>query len=63
MRHATILKSAVSCSQHDSQETGRQDEDSQHSSVVDDHISPTPSSQVLAVTWQCAMWLHVKYGV
>ena len=63
VRHATVLKSAVSCSRHDSQETGRQDEDSQRSSVVDDHISPTPALQELALTWQCDMWLHVKYGV
>ena len=39
------------------------DEDSQRSSVVDDRISPTPASQVLSLTWQCDMWLHVAYGV
>ena len=63
VRRATLLKSAVSSSPHDSQQTARLDEDSQCSSVVDDHISPTLASQVLAVTWQCDMWLHVKYGV
>ena len=60
---ATLLKSAVSSSPHDSQQTARLDEDSQHSSVVGDRISPTPPSQVLALTWQCDMWLHVAYGV
>ena len=44
VRHATLLKSAISCSPHDSQETGRQDEDSQRSSVVDDPIRHTPAS-------------------
>ena len=41
----------------------RLDEDSEHSSVVDDRISPTPASQVLSLTWQRGMWLHVAYGV
>jgi hypothetical protein len=63
VRRATLIKSAVSSSPHDSQETTRQDEDSQYSSVVDDRISPTPPSHVLAPTWQCDMWLHVAYGV
>ena len=62
VRHATLIKIAVSSSPHDSQETVRQDEDSQCSSVVGDRISPTPPSQVLALTWQCNMWLHVAYG-
>ena len=26
-------------------------------------ISPTPQPQVLALTWQCDIWLHVAYGV
>ena len=47
-RHATLL--ALSSSPHDSQETTRLDEDSQHSSVVDDRISPTPPTQVLSLT-------------
>ena len=63
VKRATLLKSAVSSSPHDSQQTTRLDEDSQRSSVVGDRISPTPPSQVLALTWQCDMWLHVKYGV
>ena len=39
------------------------DEDSERSSVVDYSISPTLASQVLALTWQRDMWLHVAYGV
>ena len=57
------LKNAASASQHDSQETARLDEDSERSSVVDYIISPTLASQVLALTWQRDMWLHVAYGV
>ena len=44
------LKNAVSASRHDSQEKEMLDEDSERSSVVDDRISPTPASQVLALT-------------
>ena len=57
------LKNAASASRHDSQETARLDEDSERSSVVDDHISPTPASHVLSLTWHRDMWLHVAYGV
>ena len=39
------------------------DEDSKRRSVVDYIISPTLASQVLALTWQRDMWLHVTYGV
>ena len=63
VRRATRLKSAVSSSPHDSQETARLNEDSQRSSLVDDRNSPTPPSQVLALTSQCYMWLHVAYSV
>ena len=63
MRRATLIKSAVSSSPHDSQETTSLNEDIERSSPVDDRNSPTPSSQVLALTWQCDMWLHVAYGV
>ena len=63
MRRATRLKSVVSSSSHDSQETEMLDEDSERSSVVDYSISPTLASQVLALTWQRDMWLHVAYGV
>ena len=57
------LKNAASASRHDSQGTARLDEDSERSSVVDYRISPTPASQVLSLTWQRDMWLHVAYGV
>ena len=63
MRKYALLKNAVSASPHDSQETTMLDEDSQRSFVVDDRISPTPPSQMLALTWQRDMWLHVAYGV
>ena len=56
------LKNAASASRHDSEETARLDEDSD-SSVVDYRISPTLASQVLTLTWQRDMWLHVAYGV
>ena len=59
----THLKNAASASRHDSQETEMLDEDSERSSVVDYSISPTLASQVLALTWQRDMWLHVAYGV
>ena len=62
VRRATRLKSVVSSSPHDSQETARLNEDSQSSSLVDHRNSPTPPSHVLALTWQCDMWLHVAYG-
>jgi hypothetical protein len=52
VRKYPLLKNAVSASPHDSQETAMLAEDSQISSVVDDRISPTPPSQVLALTWQ-----------
>ena len=38
-------------------------EDIERSSVLEDRTSPTPPSQVLALTSQCDMWLHVAYGV
>ena len=57
------LKNATSASQHDSQETEMLDEDSERSSIVDYNISPTLALQVLALTWQRDMWLHVAYGV
>ena len=63
VRPHTRLKSAVSSTPHDSQETEMLDEDSERSSVVDYSISPTLASQVLALTWQRDMWLHVAYGV
>ena len=62
-RNTPHLKNVASASRHDSQETTRLDEDSERSSVVDYRISPTLASQVLALTWQRDMWLHVAYGV
>ena len=62
-RNTPHLKNAASASRHDSQETEMLDEDSERSSVVDYSISPTLASQVLALTWQRDMWLHVAYGV
>ena len=59
----THLKNAASASRHDSQETEILDDDSERSSIVDYRISPTLASQVLALTWQHDMWLHVAYGV
>ena len=63
VRRATPLKSVVSSSPHDSQEIASLNEDIERSSVLEDRISPTPPSQVLALTSQCDMWLHVAYGV
>ena len=57
------LKNTASASRHDSQEIARLDEDSERNSVVDYRISPTLASQVLALTWQCDIWLHVAYRV
>ena len=63
MRRATFIKNAVSSSPHDSQETASLNEDIERSSVLEDRTSPTPPSQVLALTLQCDMWLHVAYSV
>ena len=53
--------STLPSSQQDSQDNARLD--SQRSCVDDEHISPTPPSQVLALTWHYYMWLHVVYDV
>ena len=63
MRRNTLIENAISSSPHDSQETTSLIEDIERSSIVEDHTSPTPPSQVLAPTLQCDMWLHVAYGV
>src|SRR5215216_3392300 len=63
MRRATLIKSAVSSSPHDSQETAILNEDIERSSILEDRIYPTPPLQVLALTSQCDMCLHVAYGV
>ena len=39
------------------------DGDGKRSSGVDDLARNEPPSQVLALTSQCHMWLHVPYGV
>ena len=48
-------------SQQDLQDNTRLD--SQRSCVDYEHISPTPPSQVFALTWHYYMWLHVAYDV
>ena len=63
VRRHTRLKSAVSSSPHDSQETASLNEDIERSSVPEDRTSPTPPSRVLALTSRCDMWLHIAYGV
>ena len=63
MRHNTLIKNAISSSPHDSQERASLNEDIERSSVPEDCTSPTPLSQVFALTSQCDMWLHVAYGV
>ena len=63
MRRATLIRSEVSSSPHDSQEIASLNEDIERSSVPEDRTSPTPPSRVLALTSQCDIWLHVAYGV
>ena len=63
LRRATLIKNAVSSSPHDSQETTSLNEDIERSSVPEDRTSPTPPSQVLALTWNCYMWLRIPYDV
>ena len=63
VRKDPLLKNADAASPHDYQVTARPDEDSERRSVVDDRISPTPPSQVLALTSHYDMWVHVAYGV
>ena len=50
MRRNTLIKNAISSSPHDSQETSSQNEDIERSFVPEDRTSPTPPSQVLALT-------------
>ena len=63
MRHTALIKNAISSSPHDSQETASLNEDIERSFVLEDRTFPTPPSQVLALTSQCDMWLHVAYSV
>ena len=37
--------------------------ETQRSCVYDEHVSPSPPSQVLPLTWHSYMWLHVMYDV
>ena len=56
-----VSDSTPPSSQQDSQDNIRLD--SQRSCVEDEHISPTPPSQVLPLTWNYYMWLRVLYDV
>ena len=61
LKQGVSTDSTPPSSQQDSQDNTRLD--SQRSCVDDEHISPTPPSQVLALTWNCYMWLRVPYDV
>ena len=63
MRRNTLINNAISSSPHDSQETASLNADIERSSIPEDRTSPTPPSQVLALTWHYYMWLHVAYDV
>ena len=59
LKQGVSTDSTPPSSQQDSQDNTRLD--SQHSYVDDD--SPTPPSQVLALTSHYYMWLHVAYDL
>ena len=61
LKQGVSTDSTPPSSQQDSQDNTRLD--SQRSCVDDEHISPNPPSQVLALTWRYYMWLHVAYDV
>ena len=61
LNHGASIDSTLPSYQQDSQDNTRLD--SRRSYVDDEHISPTPPSQVLALTWHYYMWLHVAYDV
>ena len=61
LKQGVSTDSTPPSSQQDSQDNTRLD--SQRSFVDDEHISPTPPSQVLALTSHYYMWLHVAYDV
>ena len=61
LKQGVSTDSTPPSSQQDSQDNTRLD--SQRSCVDDEHISPTPPSQVLALTWNCYMWLRFPYDV
>ena len=61
LKQGVSTDSTPPSSQQDSQDSTWLD--NQCSYVDDEHISPTPPSQVLALTSCYQMWLHVAYGV
>ena len=61
LKQRVSIDSTPPSSQQDSQDNTRLV--SQRSCVDDEHISPTPPSQVLALTWNCYMWLCFPYDV
>ena len=61
LKQGVSTDSTPPSSQQDSQDNTRLD--SQRSYVDDEHISPTPPSQVLALTWNCYTWLRFPYDV
>ena len=61
LKQGVSTDSTPPSSQQDPQDNARLD--SQRSCVDDEHISPTPPSHVLALTWHYYMWLHVAYDV
>ena len=61
LKQGVSIDSTLPSSQQDSQDNTRLD--SQRSCVDDEYISPTPPSQVLALTSHYYMWLHVAYDL
>jgi len=61
LKQGVPTDSTLPSSQQDSQDNARLD--SQRSCVDDEHISPTPPLQVIALTWNYYMWLRVPYDV
>ena len=61
LKQGVSTDSTVPSSQQDSQDNARLD--SQRSFVDLEHISPTPPSQVLALTWNYYTWLRFLYDV
>ena len=61
LKQGVSIDSTPPSSQQDSQDNTCID--TQQSCVYDEHISPTPPSQGLALTWHYYMWLHVAYDV
>ena len=61
LKHGVSTDSTPPSSQQDLQDNTRLK--SQRSCVDDEHISPTPPSHVLALTWNCYTWLRFLYDV